>query len=1567
MTTMQASPVYSPRTLTVAHRVLQAVRANTDPNRAAPPSGPYTARRPEGTLKATIPWSPGSRKHGIPPALKSGAMVFYTNQVRMPKSTGNGVARRTGTLIWGALAVSLAYPDTPQVPSPSKHQRKVYRRTLGALSELWTQRGISSLVSVKKMDDHFAVKVPVYFGSPEVLRNMVDFYKPEGTHLGVPGAEPTEPGKLDTLIDQTVAPEGDAPVQRPVESLDAAFKLREGVYHLSDIPKTGGAFDRYLPFFRQAPGSHIEVKKVGAYYVFFLCLNFSQQEATVMCQSNWLTIRAIDFYALMRSWADGRVGGVRADPPIYSLPLSRIARELPPGAPTRLSKDLSIVVDEKSDYWWVPESVDEIASFEQDYSKHLTRPDGSLSAAPLDPSDQVHRPPQSGLVFVDWVNLKMSFINGEGKLEVVGLDRSVPANITHYVRILRTPLGSKLGQGIVSQTVNMCSSTSFPLSALSNPLNLIAELLKLSEFEGQKEGDLTFQDAYNSRHLVPAADEFFKAAEHILSYADTSVKNLYGTYAYRTVSHLIAYLKILNAYAPKYETAVAEDKQRRDAYIQQDSLDPEYSLEAVPYMNTEAKDGPKGARALMPHQFRNARRLARSPNFAILAVDAGGGKTASCAFDFLKEMGKGNVRRGLIMCPSHLVAQYVKEFLYFTNGRVNIIAVNTYTIKHHTLEGMAKMLESAPPNTVVVTDYNLANGSSKSPAMGYGAATTRYYPVVEMLRSFMFDYVFCDESHFLKSVSQRQSAVARLISDIPYKRLASGTLAPNAVTDLLQQIALLDPTVFPKDEFYEKYALEVRNGKVTRWKTGYEAEMMAALKQHVVWCQTKRKEWASLLPRLLEVTHLVDLTPAQQNVYNTILNEVVAEIQRALMDGNKVGKALRKLLSGKSEDEGTPANGEEGEGEDAEGEDDDPIDVDTLLRPYLARLERFVSSPSSDILGASMLQGRDLVSPKVDKITDLIRNHIAEAIPGKILIFTNLVESAEAIYRGLPDDLRSQTILYKAANKAECGAEFEGDPNKLIMVGVEMSMNTGLNLQFCSRLIRADSVWTPGALEQGDSRIQRPNVKNAETRTRVYVDWVIAERTIDITKSCYLRQKSVTIGKFEEAGNPRFEAIDNPPSFSMTLDTIRSSSVSTGEELAPYQEAYRDFKMATFAEYEDYKQKNQQDLDPVTGGLRMIGLERAANQPSAALMYRVPYVPGTELYKTEDLGLVRYDAYMRLNEADLTDDDTPDVETDDQRSISRAELAQVQGLAVHTEYGDGNIVAVGKRNLGIELTSSERVTVNKLTAFVINRGQTNGKDMRELLLRQIGDIDFNKPLELEVKDARSVKIPKRREVQPEEEQDNRIAVSLNITVTNDLIGLEMDNASANPEGAAALEALGFKQPAPYLYAEMKTPQHMYKQMVVWSQAGFYFDKSSSNAMRTLYENLLAARKNAATLIGQATAADLRNFYRLNTKADPDRKRLYPYPLIENDTLFIALPLSGHPASKAALTHKAPGVKWYSTESTVKDMRAVYMTNLSALDRGIQKMLNQGLVISNLKDLMKIRKRLHKRAAVLGGE
>lgn len=1549
----------TPRKITVVAKLLQRIRAADQT--ATPTDGPFAKRRPVGTLSPQIMWSPGDAKQGIPPALNEGAMRFYRNLVRLPKASNPKQAqKRTGLLIWGAMVMGLAFPSMRQAHTPDASMRRTYRKIWTELLQSWTIGGYHNLVSVKKNADSFSAKLPIFVGTSSTLHTLREFYKVP-SHSGDSRLSDTSPSDLYNL--NTDAPGQVAP--------DLKFELRVGRYTPAQVRPTGGPFDRYIPWLKDTPGCFIEVKRLNAkhsapaegvdpddlsdasQFVVYLCVDFTQQQATVLCQTPWLEIRPLDFYALMLAWSNTRGGTLRGDPPIYSFPMGRIARELPPGGTPRVSDDLSILVDEKSEYWWIEPTKNNIAGFETEYAQHLKRPDGSFSMAPLDPTDQPAPPPKSGLVFVDWVNLKMAFVNGEHKMEVMGLDRAGPANISHYVRILKYPVASELGSNIVSRTFELARAMGLPVTYKGMD-GLIKEVLPY--FPDLQVDDVTFQDLYNLRNQSPLAQEFVNHSQAILTFANSSVENLYARYAYRTVANLIAYLKILHTFWPKYDEAVALDHQRRATYLEQDKPDPDYQLEAANYISEAGPDG-KGGRALMPHQFRNARRLAKSPNFAILAVDAGGGKTASCIYDFLKETTKGNVRRGLIMCPAHLVAQYVKEFLYFTDSRVNVIAVNTYAIRCHTMDGLAEMLMKAPPNTVVVTDYDLAKGGTKNKSFGYGPTPTKVFPLVEMLRSFQFDYVFCDESHYLKGTTGRQSAVARLIADIPYKRLASGTLTPNVITDLVQQVSLLDPTILPRNEMIRRWALEVKGDKI-RWKPGYEKEMMAFLKENIVWCQTKRKEWAALLPTLSERQHFVHMTPAQQNVYRTILDEVIETIKKEM----KNNKALRRLLTG-SEDEEGEAQTEGDNGDDEEEDEDDPstVDLDRLLRPYLSRLEQFVIAPGADLLGSTMLSGEDLISPKVIKIADVIRDHIANDTPGKILIFTNNVASAEAIHEFMPPDIKSRMILYTAGNKEADAAHFERDPNMIAMVGVETSMNTGLNLQFCSRLIRADTVWTPGALEQGNSRVQRPNVKNKETRTEVYLDWIACENSIDIAKRAYLLQKQVAIGKFEEAGNPEFDAIELPKPFKLSLDVIRRSETQEQDELVEYFGAYSKLFYATTREWKRWRAEHPEDcqVDPATGAITMTmtQLERAPNQPGAALMYRVPYVPGTELYKAEHLGLVRYDAYMHLNEQDLEDEDEGQ-EDASQRAASRAELEKVRGLPVHTEYGDGIIIGVSRKFLRVQLPSGDTVRVGKLSAFVITRAQTNNKDQRELLLRQIGDLPYDKPFEIEVKEAREVRIPKKNQTK----EDDRVSVALYIRVSNDIVGLEMNNAKANPRAAAALEAFGFIQPRPYFFAEMPTAEHMYRQFKLWAEAGFYFDKESSEACKRMYQSLKTARKNAASFVGHATAADVRNFYMRQTKADPDKKKLYPYPLIEDDVLYLALPMTGHPASAAAIRAKrAPGVTWQAMDDDeVADLRVVYMRSLEALDRNIPKLLEQGLIITNIKDLITRRRKLQRR-------
>lgn len=1467
---------------------------------------PFSKLRPAGTLQRSPEFMNRARPN-------SGSLFFYNNYVKKP------------LLAYNSLAIACLFPELTQKTLTGPGW-KTAKELFSTQQKEWSKQGISAYFTVKKEQAHFTAKVPFSFLFGEYLIETL-----AGTFHGEPVRLGTHVNLLKDLnpqvenVEQTGPTTTDFTLKKPQVFIPVS-KLRDMGGHMSgkmyaQLKALKGDAGIILEHFPNAAGGH------GI--LLSLQLEFSKLECEYLCQSNWLEIRPIDFFGLIREWSGGRLG-VTGNPPRYAISLQRIAAEVPKNSEPRVSKDLGVLLDENAELLWIPEEADSINKYDTELAAAMLNDDGTYGISLGTRAGRKHPPSQ--IVFVDWANLKMAYSDTHGHLQVKGLDRTQPASAIHYRRVLdQRILSSDPAESFISFMWRLCAKLN-TYTTNTDVLGLVRAVLALPQHEGEVANDITLQNIYDAGDHLQVARELRQCVETVLQYSKESISNLFAEYSVSTMMGLIAWAKIFHECGPKYSTIRAQDNELRKAYTQQ-GLKPDFQLQPVPFM---AQD-----RGMLPHQVRVTNRLSDSPDFAVLPVAAGGGKTPLAVYDVLKEMGNGTVQRALIMCPSHLVGQYVTEFTYFTEGRLNVIAINTYTILKHGLDGLQKLLVSAPINTVVVTDYNIAVGGKKSFEMGYGTAVASVFPVVEMLRRFAFDYVFLDESHYLKAATSRQAAVARLVTDIKKKRLASGTLTPNSIVDLVKQVSLMDPTIYgsPKD-FVERYALETRGGKVLAWKPGAEREIMAQLKSSVVWAPASRKEWAAILPKLLEEGETVQLSINQQGCYNDILASVVQTLQAAM----EADAALKKALMGGDED----------------GDEGTTMDLDSMLKPYLARLEQFVTAPGSDELGKVILKGDDLISPKVRRVAEIIRKHLDSNTPGKILIFTNYIESAKAVYEGLPDDLRAMCIHYTADQKAECGAQFEHDDRKKIMVGVEQSMNTGLNLQFCSRLIRIDAVWTPGALEQGNSRIGRPNIKIKETRSTIFINWISADKTIDITKMAYLFAKQVTIGKFEEAGNPLYDRVDPPPLFSMTLDTIAASNTQTSEDIDAYFSAYAAFKKAQVLDYKQYREQHPEDLN-ADGTIKMAKIERSANLPGSTLMYRVPYVPGTQLYKADALGLQRYDHYMRLNEDDLQEDDDTSEDAEDDvtnKELNRLELEKVAGMAVHTEFGDGTIVKLNRRAVWVELSDGSRVRVNKLAAFVITRAQTNAKDMRTLVLKQVGDIPFDVPVDIQVKDAKKVMLPKgSKKNAPAPVEDARISVALRMVVMNDFIGLEMTDTDKNPAAARALQAVGFQQPRAYVYAEMPTADHMFRQFAAWTKAGFKFHKEYNEACKATYLNLSKLRKGAANLIGQATASDLRNFFRLQIKPVPDPKLLCPYPLIIDHKLYIALPLEGHPASRKALSVRVAGVKWM--EADTKNSLSVFMPSLSSFDNNMHALLNTGIEVTTIKALIARRARLHR--------
>lgn len=1477
-------------------------------------------QRPVSTL------NPDARFALTAPEKRQGFFYLYYGQTK---------ARRSWWT-WLSMAAAAIFPDRPQKEITIGEEKK-FKAIVSEYGKLWTSRGASRLTRVKRNEEagNFTIEVPLM-----VFDNSLS------------NVSTTARGAMliyGMCIQENLDPLTTNPSERTAFLNEQLAKLTTGEWHdLANVQVPSGkpaVTARDLKAAQDAKGQ-IRVERRGDMDTLWLRLTIEKRQVEYLVNTPWIAVRPIDVYGPIFEWVDSQYGRF-GKAPAFSLPLKKIAATLQGHAVTpRLSED-GVMVDEHGDLFWLPTELVDINRFEDAMTAAYQQPGGTFSAIPEDGKPST--PPPSMPVMVDWINLKFSYTTLEGRLNIKNLDRTYVANETHFLRFLERKLGSDLAANFISLVQRMGLFYGSPTANTFTAKEAMPRIAKVGArreaYKGAEEIPLyelqNFAQPFQhegSPEPEPG-DEFCRAfvelAEEVLRKIEASPETAYARYSVLTVMTLRAQLIAFTRRGKNIASLKAFDKQRRNPYVNQGE-DPNFALQPVPYVQDML--------GMMPHQVKVANVTRERPDHVFYPIDAGGGKTIVCIYDLLREIANGETGPFVVMCPSHLVPQYVKELVYATNGRMNCIPITTYTIRRQGFDRLHAMITSAPVNFCIVVDYDVIDLGSRN--LSYGVAPVKVFPVIEFIRQFSPKYVFCDEAHYLRNESTRQSATNRLIADIPKKRMASGTLVANTILDLARQMALMDPTVFgTTDDFIREFALEVRGSKVMQWKPGAELEVRRIMRENSILAEARRKEWAAILPYPKERFHRADLTPKQTEVYKQIMNAAIEELNKKMEEN----EALRSLFMPRAE---------------GESEGDDAPNIDKLLKPFLARLERFLTAPSKDPLGKMLLSGEDELSPKAAKVVDICREHIQENIPGKVLIFTSYEFSAQAVYEALQADplLKDMVIYYTADRKEECGAEFEHNPDKKILVGIEFSMNTGLNLQHASRLIRLESVWTPGVLEQGNSRIGRPNLKDKESRPYVYYDWIIANRTVDVTKAAYLMAKTISKSKFDEAGNPRFDDLNVPALLTMTLDTI-SETNDFSESLKPYFDDYAAYKQALFAEYDEYREKNKDKLFTPSGELKLTKVERSANPPGSKLMLRVPYVPGMEVYSGDKLGLVRYDAFMRLNlneedESESNESEGDDNDTEDDANVDpqlQAERNAALGMAVHTDRGDGTIVRVNKVTLQVELPSGERIKVRKMASFIITRANTSNTDVRTQLLKMTGDVPIDAPVEvLETKLTERKKRQLEREEkrkQKEREEDPIPALQLELTVVNDYLGLRVANFADDERISSILQAHGFKYSPAYYAAEIPTAPHLLKLAQKWADMGFSVDKENSLWLKTVYMHMKQSRKNVVNFFGVASQSEITNFYRTEFKPNPDDMHINPFPLIQDGVLYVALPARGQPGSRKAINQaRVPGVKWFEYESNSELI--AFTPSKARASAVIQKLLSLGLEIQGLEKLKK---------------
>lgn len=1494
----------------------------------------------------------------------AGFMYIYANKYTGPEP-----------IFMARIWLAALFPSVPKSPTFGRDGKSI--RAYATLAAKMTPAGYLKLRKVNGEDPHFEASLPMYAFNPhsiQELGNSIAFRLDPAATDDHRGTADNEAANVSFLVKDKLAQMGTK------DELLKSVYTKEAVLAATTLDvKAKHELSKCL--------INVTLEYKGSLAIVYMNLRINKAEAEQLTTTNWLEIRNMDLYPLLMTWVINQYGYLEKAP-LASFPISKIARTMPAvkEGQARVNAE-GIAIGPKGTPFFLPKALDNTRRYEDQFSLVGDRQDGSFSILDLGEAaklieigkEVVARLPPNIPVLMDWVNNKYAYTTTSGVMTVQDLVRFRAADATHIVTLLtQTEMTVKLvGQfaalgaagGVVSSETALTraewdalkdsdelrgrvrSETLAPLFERRHEVDeyfaVVAKFwTQITDLPNVRMHDVSAQGAI----LLRPVARFIKAAyQGVLDNIDA----VYSKYSVSYVSQTFAWLAMVARYADNFEEIKSQDQANRKAAIDQE-VTPGWTVPSIP-MITESF-------GFLPHQEKVRNLLKDSPQFAILPVQAGGGKTPLIITDTLLEIKANRSAPYLILCPPGLVAQYVKDIVYFTSGQLNVVPFNTYVIKHNGFARVKAMLTSAPRNTVVVCDYDVLRYRQQQ--VCYGTSTQTVFPVIEFLRQFDFQYVALDESHTVKNDSGRTRACMALITDIPKKRLASGTMAHDSPSDLAMQIGMLDPTLFgTREEMNDKYGEVVRGDRVIRWKPGAQKAIMAAIKSRIVVAGAMRREWAALLPEVKELFHGVALTPAQYAVYSSILEETLEKIKEEA----KTNKGLAKFVNNDKENPEEAADETAGEG------------LEALLKPYLARLEQFITAPARDPLG-ERLTGEDAVSPKVTEIIKIIKGHLDANIPGKILVFTNYTESAVEIYERLPDDLKAQAILYLAADKVEAGAEFENNPKKTIMIGVEQSMNTGLNLQFASRLIRTEAVWNPGTEEQGNSRINRPELKHEDRRTKVYFDRVIADRTIDITKVSRLMSKIIATAKFENADSGIYDGLEDVEVIPMTLDSIQNLNSWT-TDLKAYGEVYSQYKRIQLDDYAAYKAEH--------GALKLHPVEHAPLPADAMLMGQVPYTPGLELHGADVLGLVRLDHFLRSDEAPEVDEGGSDADNGDEEEGPDSEVkegpaptgkdsvekrkqqnAVLKGQAVHTEFGEGVLRGLLHNNrVMVDYDNGTRVALKRAAVFLVTKSEVAQKDIRTQLLTHVGEMKITEKINIVGPSAKRDAVSTKRERERLEKEAAKkkakvveMSLELQFSVTNGFLGISYFIDDKHPDAASALQALGFRPAPDFVYASFSNAARLMKQFNLWREKGFTLDEAVnkvsnlSGSIRDMYDLLKNGKiKNHNAVYRYSTVNKLTNFYRMELKTSTERKVFKPFPIIEDGEAFIVLPIRGQAGTRQAIKVRAPGVVWTRSEPSL----VYYGLNVGKISEKMREIIGTGIQISNVKDLQKEFGRLKK--------
>lgn len=319
------------------------------------------------------------------------------------------------------------------------------------------------------------------------------------------------------------------------------------------------------------------------------------------------------------------------------------------------------------------------------------------------------------------------------------------------------------------------------------------------------------------------------------------------------------------------------------------------------------------------------------------------------------------------------------------------------------------------------------------------------------------DLIVCDEGHKIKTHNISASkAMHRLGAKAGYRLLLTGTLITNKAIDVFSPYKFLNPTIFGTSfyAFRSRYFDMVGYGNHTPvLKKSMEAELSARL--HSIAYRAAKADCLDL-PETTDVVRQVELEPAAQKIYRSLVKESFAEL--------------------------------------ASGEVTAPNVLTRLLR-----LSQLTGGFLGNDENAAVQQ---ISSAKLSAMEDILDSAVAEG--QKLVIIARFLPEIRAICKELDGrGLRYACITGEVQDRAAQVAQFQNDPDVPVFVGQIATAGLGLTLTAASTMVFYSLDYSMSNYEQAKARIHRVGQRNPCT----YIH-LIAKGTVDEKVLTALRNKA---------------------------------------------------------------------------------------------------------------------------------------------------------------------------------------------------------------------------------------------------------------------------------------------------------------------------------------------------------------------------------------------------------------------------------------------------------------------------